>query len=151
LPTAASVVAAARDRESGDFLRGGNPVSVAAQQALEIHAEIRFHDFAALAPTGVAEDQVVLDWLIHRGGEIEVDRLVVGRFEGEQSLAGAIAGRIGLLLLVQDEEVDIRGFVGCPVYLADERLEDSVEMRLGSMGGNFESKCGRDFQVERFL
>ena len=55
------------------------------------------------------------------------------------------------MLLVEDEEIDIRGLVGFAVYVAGERLEDSVEMRLDSVSGNFERKCGRALQVERFL
>lgn len=136
---------------SGDFLRGGNLFSVAALQALEIHAEARFHHFAALASTRVAEDKVIRDRLIHRRGKIEVHRLIVGRFHGEQGLARAVAGRVGLLLLVQDKEVDVRGFVGCPVHLPDERFEDSMKMRPDSMGGNFKRESSRRFQAESLL
>jgi len=132
-------------------LRGGNTFSVAALQTLEIHAEARFHDFASFAATEVTEDQIILDWLIQRRGKIEVDRLVVRCFDGEHSFAGPVAGRIGLLLLAQDEKVDVRGIVRGAVYLAGERLEDSVEMRTHGMGRNFERKCGRDLQIERLL
>lgn len=73
------------------------------------------------------------------------------RFGRENSVTRVTIGRFVLLILVQDSEVDIRGIVGIPVYLADKRLEASAKMRLGRMSGEFESECGGSLQGESFL
>lgn len=63
-----------------DFLRGANPLSVAAGVGLEIDAEIRFHNLDVLAALHVAEYQVVLHGMIDRSRQIKIHRLVVGTF-----------------------------------------------------------------------
>jgi hypothetical protein len=151
LPLAAFLIEDAAGRiGSGDFLREGNLFSVAAEKGLKIHVEVCLDDFAAFTSAWVAEDQVVPDSPIQRRRQIEVYCLVVDALDCEESIADAVTGGVGLLLFVQNEEVDVCAIVR-RVNLAGERLEDSMEMRLGCMGGNFERECGQPLQIECFL
>src|SRR5438270_1332957 len=95
---------------------------------LEVHSEIRLHDLARTF--GIAKNKVILDRMIHGSRQIEIDCLIVRRLDVEERFAGMIAGEGGLLLLIHDEEIDIRRLIGCAMQLANKRLEYPMKMRL---------------------
>src|SRR5450755_1883053 len=117
---------------------------------LEIYSEICLDNLAALAAR-IAKKEVVLDRAAHGGGQIEIDCLIVRRLDVEERLAGMIAGKGGLLLLVHDKEVDVGRVVGRAMQLPGERLEDPMKMRLHRVRRNLKRKRGRRFQAERLL
>jgi len=116
---------------------------------LEINSEIRLHDFALTF--GVAKNKVILDGMIHGSRQIEIDCLIVRRLDVEERFAGMIAGEGGLLLLIHDEEIDIRRLIRCAMQLANKRLEYPMKMRLRGVRRDLKWKRGRRFQAERFL
>ena len=73
---------------------------------LEIHSEIGFDNLAAFAAR-IAKNKVVLDGAAHGSRQIEIDCLIVRGLDIEERLAGVIAGKGGLLLLIHDEEIDV--------------------------------------------
>jgi len=81
LPAAAPVVAAARDEDSDDFLRGGNPLSVAAEKypqgRLEVEVEVCFDEFFSCRVRVIPEDKVVFRGLIAGWWETRVHFLRV--------------------------------------------------------------------------
>jgi hypothetical protein len=65
------------DTESGDFLRGGNLLSVAAEKQLEVDSEVGLHHLLSFAARFVAEDKVVLGRLTEGGRQVEIHLSVV--------------------------------------------------------------------------
>ena len=115
---------------------------------LEVQAEIGFDNFGRSAAFRIPEYQVVLDGIIHRRRKIKIDRLGVGIFHGHQSLAGAIAYKIGVLLIVENEEIDVGCVVGGAMRLSCEGLKKPVQMGLRGVRGDLEGKRCGCFQIE---
>lgn len=99
------------------------------RQRLEVDAEVRFHNLAARA-FRIAKHQIVLHWMTHGSWKVEINRLIVRCLDVKQSLARTVAGKICLLLLIQDKEIDVRGVVCRTVKLAGKDPSAQVTENL---------------------
>jgi len=70
-------VAVVAGKEFVNFLRGGNPFSLSAEQRLEIDPEVGFNRDFTFAGRAVAENQVILNGMVERRRHGEVDLLIM--------------------------------------------------------------------------
>src|SRR3954453_2237554 len=94
------------------FFRAGPALCLAAGSRLKIDPEIRLNDFVGFAAAGILKDKVVLDGLCDGRWQVEIHCLVVRVFDRKQRFAWVIVGERGLLLLVHDDELNVRSFIG---------------------------------------
>src|SRR5579864_2367500 len=85
----AALFAAVAGPGSGDFFRGGNPLSVAAGKPLKIDPEIGLHQLPYFPRCAIAEDEVVPGGPVERRRKSEVHFLIVSIVCGKRRFVRA--------------------------------------------------------------
>ena len=110
------------------------------------------NNFPGRSTGAAAENQVVLLRLILRSGKTEVHILIMRRIRGEKRFAGVPVHKIGVLIFLQNEEIDIRAIVaGIGGDLLHERFVISVKVRRDGVRRDLEGKTRRGGERKRFV